>query len=168
MSDRVPFRPDRILVSLVQHRVEFVLIGGMAAAARGSPHITWDVDVCPSSQRQNLERLAAALVQLDARVRAKELGEPLPFDRSADFLERCQILNLATTYGDLDLSWVPSGTNGFDDLRRDAENLDLDEGLVVSVASLADIVRSKQAAGRPKDQLTLPTLRALLERQERG
>jgi hypothetical protein len=168
MSERVPFQPDRILEVLVRHRVEFVLIGGMAAAARGSPHMTWDVDVCPKTERENLERLAGALVELDARIRAIELDEPLPFDRSAEFLARCQILNLATSYGDLDLSCVPSGTAGFNDLRTGAEDLDLSEELVVCVASLADIVRSKEAAGREKDRITLPTLRAMLERQERG
>ena len=39
-------------------------------------------------------------------------------------------------------------------------------GEVVAVASLADIVRSKEVAGRPKDLAALPTLRALLRRQE--
>lgn len=168
MNGRVPFQPDRILEILVRRRVEFVLIGGMAGAVRGSPHMTWDVDVCPKTGRENLERLAEALVELDARIRANELEETLPFDRSPEFLERCQILNLATRYGDLDLSYVPSGTTGFDDLYRDAEDLDLDKGLVVCVASVADIVRSKEAAGREKDRITLPTLRAMLERQQRG
>jgi hypothetical protein len=39
---------------------------------------------------------------------------------------------------------------------------DLD-GLVVPVASLEDIVRSKTAANREKDRAALPTLRKLLD-----
>lgn len=168
MTDRTPFRPDLILEILVRHEVEFVLIGGMAAVAHGSPHLTHDVDVCHKVERSNLERLSAALVELDARIRVLEDDEPLPFDRSPSFLERCQVWNLATRLGDLDLSCAPTGTTGYDDLRQDADDMDLGQGLVVTVASLADIVRSKEAAGREKDRLTLPTLRAMLEHQQRG
>ncbi len=168
MTDRPPFRPDLILEVLVRHGVEFVLIGGTAAAAHGSPHLTQDIDVCHKVERDNLERLSAALVELDAKIRVPDDEEALPFDRSAPFLERCLVWNLTTRHGDLDLSSVPTGTGGYDDLRRDAADLDLGQGLVVAVASLADIVRSKEAAGREKDRLTLPTLRAMLERQQRG
>jgi hypothetical protein len=45
--------------------------------------------------------------------------------------------------------------------------VELGAGLTVSVASLADIIRSKEAAGRPKDQAALPALRATLEQLER-
>ncbi len=80
------FRPDRILGILVEHGVEFVLIGGSAAVVHGSPHLTQDVDVCPRLVRENLERLVTALVELDARVRTQGVDEPLPFERSAEFL----------------------------------------------------------------------------------
>jgi hypothetical protein len=66
-----------------------------------------------------------------------------------------------------DLSFTPSGTGGYADLVDNAITLQLG-GEMVNVASLADIVRSKEAAGRVKDLAVLPTLRALLERQERG
>lgn len=168
MTERRSFRPSSILDVLVRHEVDFILIGGAAAAAHGSPHMTQDVDVCPKMERANLERLAAALVELEAGIRAHGVDEPLTFDRSADFLEKCQVWNFTTRYGDLDLSCLPSGTRGYDDLRVDAQELDLGQGLVVAVASLADIVRSKEAAGREKDRITLPTLRAMLERQQRG
>lgn len=95
------------------------------------------------------------------RIRVAGVENGLPFDHSADSLAGVQTWNLTTRYGDLDLSFVPSGTRGYGDLTRDSRQIEL-FGVRVQVASLADIVRSKQAANRPKDQRVLPTLRELL------
>jgi hypothetical protein len=79
------------------------------------------------------------------------------------------LLNLVTRFGDLDLSFRPSGTKGFADLAGNATEMTIG-GHPVAVASLEDIIRSKEAANRPKDQRTLPVLRQLLEevRKRRG
>jgi hypothetical protein len=68
------------------------------------------------------------------------------------------VLNLTTPYGDLALSYVPSGTGGYDDLVRNASKFVI-AGCPVHVASLDDVIRSKEAANREKDRATLPTLR---------
>ena len=91
----------------------------------------------------------------------------LPFAHDAESLAAVQVWNLTTRYGDLDISFVPSGTGGFVDLDRSAEPVEFG-GVVVRVASLADVIRSKQAANRPKDQRVLPTLRELLARRPKG
>lgn len=78
-------------------------------------------------------------------------------------LERCEMLNLTTRHGNLDLAFRPSGTRGYEDLRRAATEVSI-HGTPVVVASLADVIRSKEAAGRERDRLALPTLRRLLER----
>ena len=62
---------------------------------------------------------------------------------------------------------MPAGTRGYEDLRRDAVRMQIDD-LSVVVASLADVVRSKEAANRPKDHLALPTLRRLLDETPPG
>lgn len=77
-------------------------------------------------------------------------------------LARVSVLHLTTRHGDLDLSFEPSGTAGYDNLHRGAVALKL-RGLVLSVASLADIIRSKEAADREKDRMVLPALRRLLD-----
>ncbi len=166
VADARAFDPEAILRALERHEVAYVLIGGMAASLHGSPHVTTDVDITPARERENLERLAAALVELDARIRTE--GEPrgLAFDRSARLLERSEILNLVTRHGDLDLTFVPAGTRGYEDLRVDAVEIRI-RGVRVTVAALADVIRSKEAAGREKDRLTLPTLRRLQERLDR-
>ena len=75
--------------------------------------------------------------------------------------------NLVTDVGDLDISFRPSGTHGYPDLRRDAVFADVYD-VTVPIASLADVIRSKQAANRPKDQRVLPTLREILARRRDG
>jgi hypothetical protein len=104
------------------------------------------------------------LKSLQAKVRAGD--ESFPFDHDADSLAAAQIWNLTTKYGDLDITQVPSGTEGYDDLKRDALDMEV-AGVRIRVASLADIVRSKQAAGRDKDLLALPVLRELVAMQLR-
>jgi len=144
------FRGDAILEVLGRHEVAFVLIGGYAAVVHGSPFLTNDVDITPQADPANFARLSAALTELEAKVRVAG-QEPLPFSHDAESLAAAGIWNLTTKHGDLDISVVPSGTRGYDDLRRDAVEITL-RGTPVLLASLADIVRSKGAAGRDKDR----------------
>lgn len=151
----------RIVATLLEHRVRFVLIGGLAALAHGSPFPTEDVDVTPERSAENLAKLSAALKELGARIRTDAVEGGLAFDHDAESLAAAGVWNLTTQHGDLDLSFVPDGTQGYPDLVRGARDTEI-FGVVVPIASLEDIVRSKQAANRPKDQRVLPTLRELL------
>jgi len=155
------FAPGPLLAVLLRHRVRFVLIGGLAALAHGSPFPTEDVDISPEASAGNLARLSAALTELEGRVRTEGVEGGLPFAHAAASLAAASVWNLETAYGDLDISLIPSGTSGFGDLVRDATDTEA-FGLVIAIASLADVVRSKQAANRPKDQRVLPVLREIL------
>ena len=165
VAETGPFDPESILRALDESGVRYVLIGGLAATLHGSPYVTTDVDITPDRDGDNLKALAAALDRLNARIRTADEPAGLDSDRSAEFLARVSILNLTTRHGDLDLTFEPAGTRGYSDLRRRAVNIDI-RGIEVPVAALADVIRSKEAAGREKDRLTLPTLRRLLERLE--
>jgi hypothetical protein len=154
----------RLLEVLDRYKVAYVLIGGLAAVYHGSPFPTEDADITPQADRANLESLAAALVELHAWIRTDSKPAGLPFACDADSLATSKTLNLTTAAGDLDLTFEPAGTAGYDDLRRDATRTDL-YGVTVQIASLADVIRSKQAANRPKDQRVLPTLREILSRR---
>jgi hypothetical protein len=159
------FDGPAILAVLARHGVDYVIVGGFAAVAQGSPIPTVDVDVVPATGRDNYARLSAALTELDAKVRAEGV-EPQTFGHDADSLAAAQTWNLTTRYGDLDITARPAGTQGYDDLKRDAIEIEL-RGVTVRLASLADIVRSKEAAGRDKDRRALPVLRELVARQLR-
>ena len=157
--------PRAILDALQRYGVRYVVIGGLAATLHGSPLVTTDVDVTPERSRDNLDRLSAALKDLGARIRTDAAPEGLAFDHNGESLATAEIWNLTTTAGDLDITFVPAGTRGYADLRRGAVEIDV-LGLTIPVASLADVVRSKEAAGREKDARSLPTLRRLLEAEE--
>lgn len=156
---------EHIVRTLAQHRVRFVVIGAFAALAHGSPFPTEDVDVTPEQSRDNVARLSDALHELNARIRTRAVPEGLAFDLDAESLASAGVWNLSTPFGDLDISFVPTGTDGFAQLDRKAIDLDID-GIVVRFASLEDIVRSKQAANRDKDRRHLPVLRELLANRD--
>ena len=149
---------------LHRHRVDYVLIGALAATLYGSPVRTNDADICPDRATANLDRLGSALKEMDARVYSVTEPEGVAFACDGAALDRAEIWNLITQYGRLDISYEPSGTGGFADLRRDAIEMDVGDGTIVLVASLLDIIRSKEAAGRDKDRAMLPLLRKMLER----
>lgn len=159
------FNGTAILEVLSRHGVDAIVIGGFAASLHGSPLATFDVDVVPRNERQNLARLSDALHELDAKVR-NDNEDPLPFSHDATSLAGSVFWNLTTNHGDLDITFTPTGTQGYPDLRRDAVQITL-HGAPLLVSSLADIVRSKEAAGRDKDRRSLPILRELLAEQLR-
>lgn len=106
-SDVAGLQAEDLFACLDRHRVQYVLIGGLAAVLHGSPLPTLDADICPSTDPENLERLAVPMTI---------------------------------------------------------------RGVTVRVAALEDVIRSKEAASRPKDQRSLPVLRQLLDevRRRRG
>jgi hypothetical protein len=155
-----PLDPQRIFAALERHGVEYVLIGGLAAVLYGSAVVTNDADICPSRARENLERLATALKQLHARIRSATEPDGVAFACDPDFLSRVQLLNLQTDAGQFDLAFEPAGFTGYDDLVQGAETFDID-GVLVRVAALRDVIRSKETANRAKDRAVLPHLYAL-------
>jgi hypothetical protein len=158
-----PLDPERMLTTLMRHQVRMVLIGALAARLQGFPRLTLDADITPARDAENLDRLAAALRELDARVFTESIPEGLPFDCSAATLRRADIWNLITNAGRLDLAFQPSGTTGYDDLAASAIPFEVYGGKLL-VASLPDILRSKEAAGRPKDRHDALLIRELIRR----
>lgn len=164
MPEVAPLDPERLVRVLAQHRVRYVLIGALAARLQGFPRLTADADITPERSRDNLERLAAALRELEARVYTDSVPEGLLFDCSASALARAQLWNLVTNAGRLDVAFVPSGTEGFADLSRDAVRFEV-FGVELFAASLSDIIRSKEAADRPQDRQDVVVLREMLRRK---
>jgi hypothetical protein len=158
----VSFDPVAICSILTEEQVEYVVVGGLAAVILGSPLPTEDIDVVPSRERENLERLSQALVRMNARIRTE--GDPVPAPLDAAFLARMpHILNLVTDFGVLDLTFSPAGPQT--DYRQWEEHAswkEIADGLVVRVASLDDIIESK----RDKDLRALPYLESLRDVRE--
>ena len=156
----------RIAAALRRHRVDFVAIGSWAAEALGFDigYETTDIDIAPDFGRGNLDRLSAALSHLGARVRFGD--ESFPFDHTGQSLGNADIWNLTCDYGDFDIAFHPSGPGGYPDLVAAARPVNIqtaDGATDVLCADIEDIIRSKQAANRPKDRPVVTLLQAQLE-----
>ncbi|MGH8999300.1 MAG: nucleotidyltransferase domain-containing protein [Acidimicrobiia bacterium] len=161
-SGDLPFRPEVIIAALNDHRVNYVVIGGMGAILHGAPQPpTSDIDVTPDQDRENLGRLAAALRDLGATLRAPGLTEGVPIPLDDRTFDQMTTMTFFTRAGPFDVSLRPDGTGGYPDLVRSAMRIEF-HSQTVPVAALEDIIRSKDAAGRPKDRAVLNDLRRYL------
>lgn len=149
---------ESLLTALCKADVAFVIIGGMAAVAQGSAYVTADLDICYQRQPRNYQQLSRALRPFKPRLR----GAPadLPFVLDDMTLKAGLNFTLTTEGGDLDLMGEVVGLGAYEVVKAHAEEVEL-YGYRVWVLTLAGLILSKQAAGRPKDLRLLPELKAL-------
>jgi len=156
------FRPAPLLQALEAEGVRYVVIGATAAVIQGATHVTFDLDICPDRERANLDRLAAALRHLEARVYDMPSEVAGAFQLDGATLANGSAWKFLTDHGELDIALDPDGTRGYKDLIRSAVDTEV-YGLTIKVAALEDVIRSKEAADRPRDRAVLPDLRRTLE-----
>ncbi len=157
-----------ILDVLDRHEIDYIVIGGFAVELHDvAIPPTRDVDITPATSSANLRRLADAMYELNARFRViagPPEGVEIPNGITAEWLAEMVSIALVTDAGPLDINLLPDGTQGYDDLAKSRVELAF-ENRAVPVAALEDIIRSKEAAGREKDLLVIPALRAHLRRR---
>jgi hypothetical protein len=148
-----------IVAALNRHHIRYVIIGAFAAIAQQAPiPATGDIDLTPETSHDNLTRLSLALTELGARVRTEAVPGGLPFSHDAASLAAADGWNLICAEGEFDITFCPSGFDqGYAQLAVNAHRLRVGAVEVV-VADLADVIRSKETAGRPKDLRVLPLL----------
>jgi hypothetical protein len=150
------FDPEGILRALLDHRVDFVVVGGIAVQTHGYLRSTKDLDIVARPTALNLSRLSEALAQLEAEPRGSatvNLADPHQLRRAA-------VIPTMTSAGPLDLlntAHLAGAPRGYDALRRGALVIDLPEGKV-AVAGLSDLIRMKRAAGREHDLADIEAL----------
>ena len=169
-SASAPLRPRPLLEALVRHRVRFIILGGVAERLLGSPRITDDFDICPGTERANLQHLADVLNEIGARWLPPGLEEGFdPVEPwNVDSFKSQTSLALTTPYGRFDVWLRPSGTRGFDDLIERAIDVEV-ASMTTKVIHLDDSVRIKQATGDPRYLSHVPLLRDVQRRRrERG
>jgi hypothetical protein len=152
-----------ILSVLSRHRVEFILVGGVAAILEGAPKSTFDLDIMVNPTPEDRDRLLAALRELTSRYLDPAGRHILP-DRMK--LETLRLQRLLTDFGPLDvLESIGDGLR-YSELIGETQLYEVG-GLSVRVLSLEAIIRSKEQAGRDKDHAVLPLLRRTLQLKQR-
>lgn len=169
----IPLDLDRVLGTLNRHGVDYLLVGGVSAIAHGATRPTVDFDCLAERSTQNLDRLANALKELNARLRvggmSDEESKALPTIIDATTFEALSTSTWRTDAGDFDvLSSIPDrdgNRQGYAELLERAEAAPLGRHSVL-VASLDDVIASKEWANRPKDHEALPELRELRDQSD--
>jgi len=150
------FDPEKLLRALVEHGVDFCVIGAVAAWLQGSPAVTLDLDVMPRRDLDNADRLAAALNSLAARPPGAEAPVEL---EGADFLG-WQAQRFETAAGPLDVVPHAAAIGAFEEVAT--VGLELDD-LSIRAITIDEVIASKEELGRPKDTAALPALYAARE-----
>ncbi len=153
------FALDRVLRSLVENRVAFVIVGATAAIAQGAPLGTEDLDICYLRTHDNADRLAAALKPFRPRLRGAP--EDLAFKLDGKTIMMGSNFTFITDAGDVDILGYISGVGEYPEMRKSAVETEA-FGLRLLMMSLENVIKSKKAAGRNKDKAQLPVLEETL------
>ena len=154
----------RQLEFLGRNEIECVIVGGVAGTLYGLSIPTTDLDVCYSRTAENLEKLAAALKTVNARLR--NAPADIPFRLEAETLHRGLNFTFVTEVGDIDLLGEVRGIGYYEDAVKGASTFEL-LGFQFKVIALDKLTVAKRTAGRPKDLIALAELEALLEAKDR-
>ncbi len=154
----------RLLSVLSNARIEYVLVGGVAATAHGSSRLTQDVDVVYRRSVENIERLVDAISPYEPYLRGAPPGLPFLWDRST--IERGLNFTLSTTLGDLDLLGEIAGGGDYERLLPHTMKLEI-FGVHCLCLDLESLIRVKRASGRPKDLEAIAELEALLQERDK-
>lgn len=155
---------EDVLKRLVEHKVEFVLVGGLASVLHGAPIVTQDVDVCFHFSKENLERLRDALSDLNPKHRITP--QRLPLEITENNWTMFKNLYLETDIGILDCLGEITGLGGFDAVMNLSEESDLGFG-TFRILKIEALIQAKEAAGRPRDLTTVSYLKVIKATQQK-
>ena len=153
---------EKLLRTLSDGSVEFILIGGVAATAHGSARLTQDLDVVYRRTSENIDTLCDTIGKLNPYLRDAPPGLPFLWDRIT--VERGLNFTLTTDFGALDLLGEITGGGDYDDLLQHTVLLTI-FGIKCRCLNLEHLIRVKRATGRPKDLEAVAELEALLEEE---
>lgn len=151
------FRPASVFETLNKHGVDYLTIGAWAVVAHGYVRATVDIDFIANQDRENLKRLAAALGELNARLRGVD-ADKLGIDpTNAETLASGASFTMETDAGPVDfLNDVP-GALDFETMRLRANQVEA-SGVSIWVVGYEDLIRMKRASGREQDLLDVAEL----------
>jgi|CZKU01.1.fsa_nt_gi predicted nucleotidyltransferase len=154
---------ERQLRLLAHAGVDFIVIGGMAAAAHGSARSTLDLDVVYARDAANVRRLVGALAPYHPYLRGVPPGLPFVFDEVT--IVHGLNFTLTTDVGDFDLFGEVLGGGNYGELLPQTIEIEA-FGVRCRYVTLDALLRLKRAAGRPKDLEAIAELELLRDRLE--
>lgn len=150
-----------LLQRLQQHRVEFVIIGGVCGIMHGVTLVTTDLDVCARFTTENLLRIQTAVADLHPHHRL--VANKLPLVLTDELCSRLKNLYLQTDLGKLDCLSDVAGVGGFEIVLRNSVLLNLSYG-DFHILDLDSLIVSKETVGRERDLAAVRQLHAIRER----
>ena len=150
---------------LIEHDVEFVVVGAFASTMHGVTLGTRDVDICCPFTPGNLLKLQAALTDLHPVHRLTPKRLPLELTR-----ERCRGLKnlcLETDLGVLDCLSEVLGVGNAATVKKQSVVIDLSFGKC-RVLGLDALIKAKRAMNRPRDREAIAQLQAIRARKQPG
>ncbi len=158
---------NEILKILNAHKVKYVVIGGTAAIAQGSAHLTFDFDFCYATDNNNLENIVKALKPFHPNLRGADKDLPFIFD--AKTLKMGLNFTFTTDIGDIDLLGEITELGNYDEVMKFSEIIEL-YGMQCNVLTIEGLIKSKKATARQKDEAIIKELEALQEirKQKQG
>lgn len=149
---------EELLKVLHKNRVDFVLVGGLAAIAHGGATATSDLDIVYDRTTENVACIVQALHPLNISLRGAPSELRFIFDVAA--FKNIHHFTLQTTYGAIDLLADIPGFKNYGEILRSSEKFVLFD-MEISVLSLDGLIKNKRATARPKDLNQLPELEEL-------
>ena len=164
----IPFNPNKILSRLNAHRLDFILVGGLAGIVHGYSGGTNDIDIVIPQNDETIQRLMNFLQAEKVQLRLSEppYGANIEWN-DPEFFRFRDVVNLLTEYGPCDILFSVTGIGNYEDILPRSEIWEIGD-LSVRVASLQDIIVSKEAADRSKDRSALPVYYQLRDQIQGG
>jgi Nucleotidyltransferase of unknown function (DUF6036) len=171
-SDRSGYRTDRsfreILNALFEHRVECIIIGGVALMLHGSTRMTADIDILYNRSRENIRRLVNAVKPFAPKLRLAQNAEPVDFPFDEYTIWNGANFALWTLDFDIDLLASTEDLPSYKAVLPESEVIETNGGRTFRILSLDALLQIKRHLNRVKDQLALPEIEALIEIRDLG
>jgi hypothetical protein len=154
-----------LLKALAEHKVDFIIVGGVSAVLHGAPVTTFDLDLLHSRAPDNINRLLPALKSLEAYYRG--LGERRIEPGEAQLASPGNQL-LMTNFGPLDLlGTIGKGGYSYAELLKYSREMQIG-GMILHVLNLETLIKIKEELNQDKDSAIVPILRRTLEEKAKN
>ena len=137
------------LLSLFEkHEIRYLIVGGYAVMKYSEPRFTKDLDIWIATDQANANAVYAAL---------KEFGAPLTNLTADDFTDQGCFYQMGRPPLRIDIMMSIPGIE-FQEAWNNREMVELDDHTIPFI-SRSDLIRAKQASGRPQDKIDLDKLK---------